>query len=104
MGNIYEPNDVEAQFSYAITMLFGMLTPILNPILYSMFNENVRKKLDEKCPGGLFYLWTKKQNSPEEFPLNEMGKRESTMVEESDTNGHPGTTMVERSERDHSIL
>ena len=49
MAGIIDINSVEAQFGYSISLLFGMLTPILNPILYSLFNENVKKHLLEKC-------------------------------------------------------
>ena len=113
MGNIYEPNDVAAQFCYAITMLLGMLTPILNPILYSMCNENVRKKLDEKCPGFLSFgssKEAKKQNSSaEEYPLKENNelngnpssqqplKKENTFVVESNTTGQVVTSIGEGS-------
>ena len=100
MAGIYEPNDVDAQFCYGITMLFGMLTPILNPILYSMFNENVRQKLEKKCPGFLSFWVVQKQNaSVEELPLNQMGngakrERSSTELEPA---GYPDTndTLVE---------
>ena len=104
MGNIYEPNDVAAQFCYAITMLFGMLTPILNPILYSMFNENVRKKLDEKCPGFWIFGSRKKQDSSTEDE-NELAtmpntssqplKKENTLVVESDTTGQLPVTSID---------
>ena len=33
------------QFAYAITLLFGMLTPIANPILYSLLNENFQSAI-----------------------------------------------------------
>ena len=105
MAGIYEPNDVEAQFCYGITMLFGMLTPILNPILYSMFNENVRQKLEKKCPGFLSFWAAQKQNpSAEELSLNPMGNGTQTTKIEGSTNeleptGYPDTNdtlVVER--------
>lgn len=37
------------QFAYAIALLFGMLTPIANPILYSLLNESFRSAVSEKC-------------------------------------------------------
>ena len=105
MAGIYEPNDVDAQFCYGITMLFGMLTPILNPILYSMFNENVRQKLEKKCPGFLSFWVAQKQNpSAEELSLNPMGNGTQTTKIEGSTNelepaGYPDTNdtlVVER--------
>ena len=55
------------QFAYAITLLFGMLTPIANPILYSWLNENFRMAFHEKCC--CFSFLTKKSQSapPDEF-------------------------------------
>ena len=40
---------VMQQFAYSITLLFGMLTPIANPILYSWLNESFRSAFREKC-------------------------------------------------------
>ena len=37
-----------AQFTYDLTLLFGMLTPIANPILYSLLNENFRDVAKQK--------------------------------------------------------
>ena len=37
-----------AQYTYTLTLLFGMLTPIANPILYSCLNENFRQAVKKK--------------------------------------------------------
>ena len=37
-----------AQFTYALNLLFGMLTPIANPILYSLLNESFRDVAKQK--------------------------------------------------------
>ena len=37
-----------AQFTYDLTQLFGMLTSIANPILYSLLNESFRDVAKEK--------------------------------------------------------
>ena len=52
------------QFAYAITLLFGMLTPIANPILYSWLNENFRMAFHEKC---CCFLKRKSQPATDEF-------------------------------------
>ena len=49
MTDIIDRDSSEAHFGYSISLLFGMLTPSLNPILYTLFNEKVKEHLQEKC-------------------------------------------------------
>ena len=49
------------RFAYNITLLFGLLTPIANPILYSWLNENFRSAFREKC---CCFLSLKPQQTP----------------------------------------
>jgi len=48
-NHILPQKQVMQQFAYSITLLFGMLTPIANPILYSWLNESFRSAFREKC-------------------------------------------------------
>ena len=71
MTDIIDKNSSEAQFGYSISLLFGMLTPSLNPILYSLFNENVKKHLQEKC-GFFRCARTSENNASDELEGQEM--------------------------------
>ena len=98
MTDIIDKNTTGAQFGYSISLLFGMLTPSLNPILYSLFNENVKKHLQEKC--GFFRCVGNANTASEEVEGQEMktleaNKSNGTISNEDSTEGKllvPSTT------------